>query len=161
MPALSNHAPSLSGMFTPPLVITAPDGTDVTIPPPPKEDGLILTAIYTQLARSALDGDPSDVCPTCGTPLAVATNPDLQHVIDTETRDIEEIALSKPIYDQLIAGGINGDDLHVMGFYAFMFWVAGKSAADNWVETRVGIPAEKAGMRPKGSKRSKNGRPTG
>lgn len=155
--------PNLSAVFDDSaLVLSDPDGKEWVIPQPTAADYLILSAIYVSASRD-LFSDDSAMCPTCG-------HVDMNRIADvkmrralersmTEGREMEEIALSAPIYDQL-SRKVSQKNLHIMAWYSLLHWVVSPATAQAWLDARITETSGEGDASPKFLKPSKTGRRT-
>ena len=127
---------NLSALFDPALPMITPWGETVLIPPPSKEDGLIMSAFYAAMYQHSLEPNR---CPMCGSRDLDTGNENMNAILDAaKDRPVEEVALSRKVYDYLISNGISDGDLTKMGFYALTYWIIGEEAADEWVASSAG-----------------------
>lgn len=142
LPRETHRAPDMSAMFTPPLILTGPNGIEYKVAAPSYDDGLIMTAFNASITNSiSPDTDRPDTgaCPTCGQERLTSDHPRVQAILEqAKGRPLEELALGHAVLEKMRADGIAGADIATLATYAMMYWTFGESQANAWVESRTG-----------------------
>ena len=106
---------SFSEWAVSPLVLTLGDRTYSVRPPCVVDMGKLLAcAVRAEVNLGVAKG------PIAG---------DVQGVLDTIGPD-DHPALSKPVYDQMVADGVHPTTIDRMAYYAVLYWTRGKTVAD-------------------------------
>jgi len=136
----------LTSFLVPDLVLNH-HGKQYVVPPPSKDDGLLLAALNV-VGISAMDnalgsGDGSD-------PAERLTPTQRKLYEAAKDRDLGEISLG-PAYKKMVKDKIPGPHIDQYAIYAMYYWVMGEDIADQIFASR----GEDAG--PKDQKPSKSG----
>lgn len=86
---------------------------------------------------------------------------ELIQIVEAQTEPLAALTLGRPIYDQMIADGIDLETIQRVGYYAMNYWARGKARAD-WLAEIMWAPesAEVAEGAPKARRRTRSGPPT-
>ena len=109
--AFSEHTQYLAPNLTLPLA-----GHTYHVPPPTKEDGLILTS-FVALAVNTANGQQS-------------TPADLERLNSSAERSLAELSLTSDVYEQMLADKVPGVHIDQAAIYAMYYWTMGEKAAD-------------------------------
>lgn len=144
----------LSAHLTPDLELPW-KGRTFVVPPPSKEDGLVLTALNAVGIQAFML--TQGACPTCHRSGPMEMDERTMSVVElVRDRDLGEFSLG-PAYAEMIEAGVPGPDLEMFELYAMYFWTMGEETADAILQARTkhrGAPA------PKARAPRKNGRPS-
>lgn len=138
----------LTSHLVPDLVLDH-HGTQYVVPPPSKDDGLLLAALNI-VGTKAIANAMGDEDITSG------LSPVQKKLFEaSKERDLGEISLG-PVYAEMVDDGLPGPHIDQYALYAMYYWVLGEATADEIFKTMSG-----AGDSPKDRpKRSKSGQST-
>lgn len=118
----------LTAFLAPDLVIKH-HGTQFVVPPPTKNDGLLLAAIHT-VGIAAFTGDGGD--PT------ESLSPAQKAIFEAaKDRDLGEVSLG-PAYAEMVEAELPGPHIDQYALYAMYYWVLGEATADQILASRYG-----------------------
>lgn len=135
----------LTDFLTPNLELKWRDKVFV-VPPPSKEDGLVMTAIH--VAGVNVYNSTQTPCDACGrsgnVEMDERTSARLALAGD---RDLGEFSLG-PAYGEMLEAGVPGPDIELFELWAFYYWVLGETVADEIIAQRAqsrsgGVPNPK------------------
>lgn len=119
-------------------------GKTYLVPPPSKDDGLLLAA-FIALGVNAQNGRKS-------------TDEDLALIKKREGADLAEVAFTPAVYQQMVEDGVPGAHIDQAAIYAMYYWTMGEQSADYVFANLYTEAAE--GTLPKGLRTLKTGRNT-
>lgn len=122
-------------------------GKKYVVPPPSKDDGLLL-AIIDAIGVTAVFGQGGD-------PIENLTDTQKAMFEAAKDRDLGDISLG-PVYKEMVDDGVPGPHIDQYAFYAMYYWVRGEEMADAILEQIAGGE----GSGPKDQRPSKSGQPT-
>lgn len=135
----------LTAFLVPDLVLNH-HGKQYIVPPPSKDDGLLLAALNV-IGVTAID----DAMTGADTDPTERLSPEQKKLYKAGlNRDLGEISLG-PAYKQMVDDGIPGPHIDQYAVYAMYYWVMGETTADAIFETMSGEGG------PKDQKPSKSG----
>jgi len=141
--------------LSPALELEHGDKTYV-VPPPTKEDGLKMTAVYAYSVQIATKGPGEALDNLTEKQRAII------EALGDEVDDLAPLALGDA-YQEMVDDGIPGPHIDIYGQYALYYWVLGETTADKAMdavaENKVG--GGKGPKAPQDRRPSKSGRSTG
>ncbi len=105
-------------------------GKEFVVPPPSKDDGLLLTAVSAMGVAAFVGGDGKDAT-------KALTSTQRKMLEAAKDRDLGEVSLG-PAYKEMVEAGIPGPHIDQYALYSMYYWVMGEEVADQIMEARYG-----------------------